>query len=415
MAEQRSNCLSGCLLGNVWAGWLTFALIAMLFRGNILRADSVPSNSPASNASVAVLEYQEKKSGVINWTVSVTTQITPFKKEPAPASGKIVRGVLEIGANSSNAIPFLWQRDPGKLYLDLNRNQDLTDDPSGVFLSRKENGVYYQTFANVHLVLETTFGRCPVLADLTFWDNGSEPNCHLWVRSLWQGKLTLQGRDWQVGIVQNVLNESGSFENSRLVLRPWEKRDQPYSIYDGSLASVRFSRNVFLNGHAYQLEWLARSQNGEPKPVLQFTEQSVPLGKLNLPGQDIRRLVLSGGPYRVILDQPSAVVKIPTGNYSEPEILLETNGATAFSTADVSHCDKQVSINDKTPAILNVGGPLTNSVIATGHGRDLRLDYRLVGIGGEMYQRTFQNRSKPPSFAVYQGAKKIASGTFEFG
>jgi hypothetical protein len=65
--------------------------------------------------------------------------------------------------------------------------------------------------------------------------------------------------------------------------------------------------------------------------------------------------------------------------------------------------------------VLTVGGPLTNSVIATPQGRDLRLDYRLLGADGESYQRNVQDRSHPPTFAVYEGAKKIASGTFEFG
>ena len=183
----------------------------------------------------------------------------------------------------------------------------------------------------------------------------------------------------------------------------------------GSLASVRFSPNIFLNGHAYQLEWVSRSQNGAPRPVLKFTEQSVPLGDLKLTGQFIRRLVLAGHPYRVILDQPGAVVRIPQGSYNEPEILLEKNGATAFCTADVSQFDRSITVSDKSPAVLTVGGPLTNSVIATPQGRDLRLDYRLLGADGESYQRNVQDRSHPPTFAVYEGAKKIASGTFEFG
>ena len=54
-------------------------------------------------------------------------------------------------------------------------------------------------------------------------------NCTLAIRSFWQGKVTLQGRDWQVGIIQNNLDQSGSFENGRLLLRPWEKRNQPFN------------------------------------------------------------------------------------------------------------------------------------------------------------------------------------------
>jgi hypothetical protein len=390
--------------------------MGVLGSGNILRAaDFVLSSSPSSNATTALLDYQETDYSVVNWGVSLTRQTIPFKKEPVAASGKIVRGVLNFGADSSNSIPFVWQRDTGKLYLDLNRNQDLTDDPAGVFLARMLRPLNYQTFTNVHLLFNTASGRCRVLADINFWDYGSRPNCNLAVRSFWQGKMTLQGRDWQVGIVQNVLSQSGSSENSRLLLRPWEKRNQSFNANDGSLAAVPFSRKLFVDGHAYQLDWLAGPQDGEAKPALQFTGQSAPLGELKITGKFIQRLVLPGGPYLVVLDQPAASVQVPTGSYNQPDIRLGQNGAEAFCQSGQSQLGRRISVNDKTPAVLNVGGPLTNSVTASRHGQDLRLFYRLVGAGGETYQLANENRSHPPEFAIYKGDRKIASGKFEFG
>jgi hypothetical protein len=144
-------------------------------------------------------------------------------------------------------------------------------------------------------------------------------------------------------------------------------------------------------------------------------EQSIALGDLKITGQFIRRLVLTGGPYLVILDQPSDVVTIPTGSYNQSDIQLEQNGAEAFCNSGQSQVARRLSVTDKTPAGLTAGGPLTNSVTASRHGRDLRLDYRLVGAGGETYQLANQDRSKPPEFAIYKGDKKIASGKFEFG
>ena len=111
--------------------------------------------------------------------------------------------------------------------------------PPACFRRAGTRPVYYQTFTNVHLPLNTAAGRCRVLADLNFWDYGSQPSCSLAVRSFWQGKVTLQGRDWQVGIVQNVLNQTGSFENSQLLLRPWEKRNQTFNA--NGLAPDRLS------------------------------------------------------------------------------------------------------------------------------------------------------------------------------
>jgi hypothetical protein len=373
------------------------------------------ATSPSGQIQTAFLEYTEVPYSFINWGCRVVVRSTPFPKEPAFGSGKIVRGALQFGDSTNNSVAFAWNPAAGKLYLDLNRNLDLTDDTAGVFLARTARTVYYQTFTNIHLSLNTASGKCQVLADINFWNYLPRPSCNLAVRSFWQGKLTLQGADWQAGIIPNVSNQSDSFENGRLLLRPWEKRNQPFSADDGSLVTVPFSRKLFFDGHAYQLDLAARPQDGEARPALQFTGQPVALGELKITGKFIQRLVFSGGPYLVVLDQPAASVKILTGSYIHPDILLKQNGAEAFCKPGQTQIRWRFSVDDKTPAVLNVGGPLTNSVIVSRHGQDLRLDYRLVGAGGETYQLAGQNRSQPPEFAAYKGDRKIASGKFEFG
>jgi hypothetical protein len=170
-----------------------------------------------------------------------------------------------------------------------------------------------------------------------------------------------------------------------------------------------------MDGHAYQLDWSGQPGKGEVSPVLQFTEQTVALGDLEITGQFIGRLVLKGGPYLVMLDEPAGMVKVPTGSYSQVDVRLEKDGALAYLDSGSARPVRQISVNDKTPAVLNVGGPLTNSVTANRHGQDLLMNYQLVGAGGEVYQMPTQDRTKPPKFAVYSGEKKIASGEFEYG
>ena len=62
-------------------------------------------------------------------------------------------------------------------------------------------------------------------------------------------------------------------------------------------------------------------------------------------------------------------------------------------------------------------------VIIVGSFGGLRMSRTLVLLslacaacaGAQTYQMASVNRSRPPEFAVYRGAKKIASGNFEFG
>jgi hypothetical protein len=419
MAKRMTGCRAWHWLRNVRAAGLTFTLMAGLCSGQILRAaESTPSSSPSTNAITASLAYQETACSVFNWSVSLTTQTAPFKNEPAAAAGKTVRGVLNFGGDASNSIPFVWQRDARKLFLDLNRNQDLTA-AAGTFSSRAETRLSYQTFTNVRLPLTTTQGRCRMLADLNFYDYGARLNCNLSVRCFWQGKVTLHGQDWQVGAIPSVWSEKNgsrniSFEH-HLLLRPWEKQNQAFNNDNGSLDAVPFSQKLFFGGQAYQLDWLAAAPNGEVKPSLRFTEQSVALGDLKITGQFIQRLLLPGETYQVVLDRPAATVKIPTGSYHQPEVRLEQGGTAAFLNSGQPQSGNRISVDGKTPAVLNVGGPLTNSVLASRHGEDLRLDYRLIGVGGETYQMANENRSHPPEFAIYKGDKQIASGKFEFG
>ena len=396
---------------------MTTTLLAVLCSGLILRADDFTLfSSPATNTTIASLEYLETDYSVVNWGVSMSTRSAPFKNEAA-AAGKIVRGSLNFGGDvgNSNSIDFVWQRDAGKLFLDLNHNQDLADDPAGIYSARAVKPVYYQTFTNIHLPLNTTAGKCQVLADFNFWDYSSQPSCSLAVRSFWQGRVTLQGLDWQAGIVHNILNRGGSFGSGQLLLRPWEKRRQAFSAYGNAPDAVPFTQKLFVDGHAYQVDSITASKNGAASLALRFTEQAVAQGELKINGKYLQRLILSGGPYLVILDHPAGVVRVPAGTYNQPTVRLENNGIEAFCNAGTSPLGNRIQVGDKNPVELNIGGPLTNSVAVSRHGEYLQLDYRLVGAGGETYQLANENRSQPPEFAIFKGDKKIASGKFEFG
>ena len=273
---------------------------------------------------------------------------------------------------------------------------------------------YYQTFAGIRLPIRTLAGYRQALADLSFFDYG-KPNCSAAMRSYWQGKVTLQGEEWQVGLLGNVFEPKPSLENGSLLLRAWTERNKPFSLFSGSLEAFPFSRKLFIGNRAYQLQCSNEGQGDAAKVRVQFTEQSPSLGQLKITGDHLQRVTLEGGLYMVVIDKPQAVVRVPVGSYGTDKVCLKKGDSEAYLDQRNHFPDAGwVVVNDRKPAVLTAGGPLTNSVLLVRQGRKLSLNYQLAGAGGA-YQLVNQDRMHPPEFAVYQGDKKVASGKFEFG
>ena len=124
------------------------------------------------------------------------------------------------------------------------------------------------------------------------------------MRSFWQGKVALQGQDWQVGLLGTPEEQRSSLESGHLLLRPWSERSKPFSVNSGSLEAFPFSRKLFLGNRAYQLQCTNEIQGGAVKARLQFTEQKPSLGELKITGQFVQRATLEGRNYLAVLDQP---------------------------------------------------------------------------------------------------------------
>ena len=394
-----------------------FGLFALLLGATCSWGAAVPTPGGAKPAPVVSIDlvYQEVPYSFVNWGATVVSQSTPFKKEPAFGSHKVIRGELQLGSETNNAVNFAWDRTGGKLYLDLNRNRDLSDDPAGVFATQRGYTDNYQTFTNVHLTFASPAGPRRMLADLNFYDYSRNLSCSVAMRSLWEGKLTLQGTEWQVGLVENPFDRSTAGAGRQLLLRPWTERSQSFSTYDGAARAVPFSRKVFLNQQAYDFDLVPASQGDAATYRLTLTEQFPALGELQVAGQFIQRLLLEGGPYLVILDQPPATVRIPVGSYGEPKVQLKKGDTLAYLQERYSPAGKRLTVGDKQPAVLKVGGPLTNSVTVTRRGASLYLVYQLKGADDRLYTLNTPAREHPPEFVVSQGGKKIGSGKFEFG
>jgi hypothetical protein len=379
-------------------GLLGLALVAL---GPVRAQESGTTNGLSGPVATAHLDCQEVSFSFTSWGASLGSKAPVFKKEPALSGSKLIRGTLQLGASRSEDMGFVWDRAAGKLYLDLNRNLDLTDDPVAVSPVSGNSGDNYQHFTGIRLPIKTLLGTRQTLVDISLYNYGPL-SCSIEMRSFWQGKVGTPGE------------QRSSLETGLLLLRPWSERSKPFSVNNGSLEAFPFSRKLFFGNRAYLLQCTNETQGGTVKARMQFTEQKPSLGELKITGQFVQRATLAGRDYLVVLDQPAATVKVPVGRYREAKVYLHKAGADAYLDGRFQAGARQITVNEKQPAVLTVGGPLTNSVSLHRRGKNLALNYQLVGAGGS-YQLMNQDRSHPPEFTIYLGDKKVKSGKFEFG
>jgi hypothetical protein len=138
-------------------------------------------------------------------------------------------------------------------------------------------------------------------------------------------------------------------------------------------------------------------------------EQNPALGELRLQGEGIERLVLQTGDKSKTIEQPGQSIMLEPGVYEVKQVHLK-GGFTHYNFREPQITPVQVGPG--APASVKAGGPLRQVVKVQRRGKMLVMDYQLIGAGGEWYRVSGGQR---PSFTVYKGDKKIASGKFEFG
>jgi hypothetical protein len=332
-------------------------------------------------------------------------QMATFKKLPEGTS--LFCRYLKLGAAR---IGFAVDKSQRKLYLDLNDNQDLTDDPGGVFIAGGSSPDL--VFSNVVFSLKTA-NNWRWLGDLTFHGSWQPPAVQLHLRSFYQGRLPFNGKDWQVGLVKSSTSEWDASIQSRLLLRPWESRSQSFSFNNGLPETIALPKELFFLETLFQVKVPPNSANAD-RLALELHPRPAPrLGELHLTGSYLHRLILENG-LTVLLDDPVSPVKIPVGTYPQHQAWLRHGNANAFNT-DRYLPGPALRIEEVKPATLFAGGPLTNRVQVSRQGTVMRLSYQLVGAGNAQYAMAGEDRRKPPQFMIYHQDRKVHFGQFEFG
>jgi hypothetical protein len=402
------------------AFFLVFAIALLL---GISFCAAAPSEEVDEQAKhVFRLKYKE-----VDFSLHVDAPVegheVVFKKEPEFGGHDIVRGPLRRRSQAEKEfIGFAWDSSAGKLYLDLNRNLDLTDDPDGIFESKDG------WFRNVRFEIERGAVRVPCVIDLAIRrTRDGWVSCEAFVRSVWQAEIELNGKKWWFAIQDNMDGEIDL--RDYVVFRSSEESfTSVLNEVRATLAQVRASeileapdslplmQRLSFDGASYDLELGFEYAEAGTELVATFTESDIPFGELRIDGKSIKRLVLQRqdekGVSFVVLDAPEANVKVPVGSYFSPMVFLDGGGSAGLFSA---YSPKGVLISEDKPATLKVGGPLTHRLAVHRLGNTLQLDYRLSGVGDGSYTPRERARERPPQFAIYKGDTNIASGSFEYG
>ena len=350
------------------------------------------------------------------------------------------RGQFVLDQGGDQVLPFAWDIQERKLYLDLNHNGDLTDDAAGVLTAV---GRDLQLFRGLRLRFTSQTGPYEVLADAHVFEQSGTARVFLYVRSLWEGAVELNGKKWYLAVIDRPDGRISPTTNlkeigDRMILRSWEDRSQPSLWWHASLPYVhdlshvklvdfpfRYAGNaelfdafnapagLFLQGQAYHLEYQVEEGGNL---AVSFNTVRPPFGKLRLSGEDIRRVVLDGGAagFTAVLDSPTAEFELPDGVYPRQILLLQHEGGTNVA---VGLGANSLVVTGSTAVTLHAGGPLQNAVRVSPEPSSgvVSLNYQLTNGSGFPFRLAFQDEKAPPRLEIRQGERLVAEGRFRFG
>jgi len=314
-----------------------------------------------------------------------------FENEPALPDKTAARGLIPTVPPT----PFLRNLSEKLLYLKVDHDRNFSEGSLVTYKSRYDGHVVFDDLA--------VFTRRESLAiPYTVRLYTYETVCAGWflVESGWEGQFDLDGEMWTIGIVDNL---DGRIDGNDLL----------YLRGPGKLTPVcPAAETLFFAGRTFHLDLAFLPLGSEIALQATFTELHPPLGELHIEANGSRHVRLRSDTLTVLLDDPAGTVALPVGVYRVEDCIL-CDEQTRWAGPTFVAYEPRLSVQAGQTAALRLGGPLTNTVEVSRDRNLLRLDYRLIGAGGERY--SYYNWKGPPSFTISKGPLRLGGGTFPFG
>ncbi len=349
--------------------------------------------------------------------VDISQNLPVFAVEPQWNGRQVKRGHLTFDLPSMKTIQvgLIWDRSDHKLYIDLNQDDDLTNDPNGI-LTAEGDTRYYQHFPPCKVELPTPLGvfRYRLQAEIYSYREENLFPLNVHIHSGYSGQIDLHGTRWSLSVNDGF---HGTIDNrSRFHMQASTSPDKSLANQANLILNQPIPPSLYLDGYCYDLAFQFRSSDQEtPALWCTFTEKQVPVADLDIRGQFINQLVFGDAQMLVaplLTDQP---VSVPTGQFSVREFTLAV-GQKTFSPTNLH--ELEIDVQPDQHNSISFGGPLTSSVSIERSGSVLEFNFEISGAGGERYspaEITDYDSDKKPKVTIYKGDLKLASGDFEYG
>lgn len=312
-----------------------------------------------------------------------------------PGTESIQPEVFSVGPRKTDCMTVLVDGWKSLLYVDSNRNFDLTDDTSGPLTVVRNGGPGYRYQQTTLSLVRNGIG---IPYRVAFIESKNAP-LRVVLQGHWLGRIDLPGFARPVSVTDLPDGQIG--EGDVIAF-------EANGTTDGHNVPLR--REMFLGGCLYRLSSEFQKGTTGTELLLSFTELAFSTSTLKLSGS-LDRLVLDSPAedrFALFDSAGTAPITVPAGAYSSIYSRLAGGFVSNVTEPLVAPAGEIVQ--------LKRGSPVSNSVNFVANANTLAFDYVLRGAGGEQYAvpHSQANRERP-FFVMRKAGIPICRGKFEYG
>ena len=360
--------------------------------------------SGVSDAATFSLEYRTDGKSA-DFPLPLGESEVRFKKEPPYVDKDVVRSVLYVSPDRKEFIGFACDSEGSTLYLDLNRNLDLTDDPEGIIHSTSEG--WGNSFVTCSIPVEQDGRRRDMVVDMTIYGDR-------WgryeVKSSWESSsVSIGDQTFRVALVDD--GDGVITAQDILYLEPIEELKEEGA--EEISVELKAPTTLVLDGLSYALTY-ALSSDGKTV-ALSVEPSSASLVEVEMKGHGVERIVMQDEAVAAVYFGPSSILQISPGNY-RGDVWVRVGEGKKSSLWNAGNVSLRVRGGSGRESWL-VGGPIVSKLTCSIPGNRIQFDQATVGVGGEKYTPdSFSGGAiGQPKLRIKKAGEVIHVGEFEYG